>query len=254
MNEQDKAAARKALESHRLSIEQVQEIRQEVERSGRPFMDIAVERGLLKREPPVPAPPAAPAPPPPPRPPAAAPAWLPAAPAPSRKPIPTLYVVLLGCTLLIVLGVPVSLLRLVERSKKDDDLALETERSRTEADRQAADASRGYKRAVISGNEAVARGHLEQARAAMARAQKLGDSPERRQALNEAFVGYNMYLQEIPDDVEVRIERAGTHQARRNYDLAIADLDRVIQLRPDLEPSLKDRIAQLRLFLARKPQ
>jgi hypothetical protein len=251
MNEQDKAAARKALESHRLSIEQVQEIRQEVERSGRSFMDIAVERGLLKREPPPPAPSAAP---PPPRPPAAAPAPLPAAPAPPRKPIPTPYVILLGCTLLIVLGVPVSVMRLFEHSKRDDELALETERSRAEADRHAGDASRGYKRAVISGNEALAREHLNKARAAMAWAEKLGDTPERRQALNEAFVGYNMYLQEMPDDVEVRIERAGTHQARRNYDLAIADLDRVIQLRPDLEPSLKERIAQLRLFLARKPQ
>ncbi|HVE38906.1 MAG TPA: hypothetical protein VNM14_03395 [Planctomycetota bacterium] len=246
MNESDKAAARKALESKRLSIEQVQEIRTEVERSGRPFMDIAVERGLLKPE--------APPPPPPPRKPeASAPTPAPV-PAPARKRIPTLYVVLLGCTLLIVLGVPVSVLRLFEHSRKDDELALETERSRVEAERQASDASRGYKRAVVSGNEAVAREHLAKARAAMTRVEKLTEPAERNKALNEAFVGYNMYLQEMPDDVEVRIERAGTHQARRNYDLAIADLERAIELRRDLEPALRDRIIQLRLFLARKPQ
>jgi hypothetical protein len=246
MNEQDKAAARKALESKRLTIEQVQELRAEVERTGRPFLDIAVERGLLKPEP-------APAlPPPPPAPKAPAPAPVQAAPA--RKPIPALYVILLGCTLLIVLGVPVSVLRLFENSKKEDELALETERSRAEAERQASDASRGYKRAVVSGNEAVAREHLTKARAAMSRAEKLGESLERAQALNEAFVGYNMYLQEMPDDVDIRIERAGTHQARRNYDLAIADLERAIELRRDLEPALRDRITQLRLFLARKPQ
>jgi tetratricopeptide (TPR) repeat protein len=163
-------------------------------------------------------------------------------------------VILLGCTLLIVLGVPISLLRLFEHSRKDDELALETERSRAEAERQASDASRGYKRAVISGNESVAREHLAKARAAMTRAEKMTDPKERAQALNEAFVGYNMYLQELPDDVEVRIERAGTHQARRNYDLAIADLERAIELRRDLEPALRDRIIQLRLFLARKPQ
>ena len=73
-------------------------------------------------------------------------------------------------------------------------------------------------------------------------------------ALNEAFIGYNMYLKEIPDDAAVRIERARTHQMRRNYDLAIADLERAIQLQPTLAASLRERIAQLRLFLARKPQ
>jgi type IV secretory pathway VirB10-like protein len=248
MDEKDKAAARKALESKRLTIEQVQEIRAEVDRTGRSFMDIAVERGLLKPE--------APPPPPPPPPKPAAPARKPEAPvaAAPRKPIPTLYVVLLGCTLLIMLGVPVSLLRLFKNSRQDEELAVETERSRVEAERQAGDASRGYKRAVISGNEAVAREQLAKARAAMTRAEKATDPAERTKALNEAFVSYNMYLQEIPDDVEVRIERAGTHQARRNYDLAVADLERAIELRRDLEPTLRDRITQLRLFIARKPQ
>jgi type IV secretory pathway VirB10-like protein len=248
MNEEDKAAARKALESKRLTIEQVQEIRAEVDRTGRAFVDVAVERGLLKRE----APPSPP-PPPPPAAPARKPAEAPVAAAP-RKPIPTLYVILLGCTLLIMLGVPVSLLRLVEHTRKDEDLAVETERSRVEAERQAGDASRGYKRAVVSGNEAVAREQLAKARAAMTLAEKSTDPAERTKALNEAFVGYNMYLLEIPDDVEVRIERAGTHQARRNYDLAVADLERAIELRRDLEPTLRDRITQLRLFIARKPQ
>ena len=255
MNEQDKAFARTALEEKALTIEQVQEIRAEVDRSGRSFEDCARARGYLRPATAVPSTP----PPAPPRPaPVLARAPV-SAPAPAvKKPIPTLYVVLLGCTLLIVLGVPVTILRLVERSRKDDDLALETERSRVEAERQASDASRNYKRAVVSGNEAVAREHLLKARDAMGRVEKMLLSgrlpPELPAALNEAFVGYNMYLKEIPDDVEVRIERARTHELRRNYDLAVADLERVVDLRRDLEPTLRERITKLRALVARKPQ
>jgi hypothetical protein len=57
-----------------------------------------------------------------------------------------------------------------------------------------------------------------------------------------------------PDDAAVRIERARTHELRRNYDLAIADLERVIQLQPASAKMFQDKIAQLRLFLARTPK
>jgi|SRR6185295_4653251 len=250
MNEQDKALARKALQENRLTIEQVEEIRAEVDRSGRSFKEVALQRGLL----PAPPPPAAPKPPPP----KAAPPPPPPPPAISsgpRRNIPSLYLALLAASLVIFSGLLVSsVLKLKERSRQDDELALETEKSRVEAERKAAEASFGYKRAVVSVNEKAAREQLAKARAAMARVDKLSNPIEINLALNEAFIGYNMYLQEIPDDAMVRVERADTHQRRRNYDLAIADLERAIQLQPALEPTLKDRIAQLRLFLARKPQ
>jgi len=79
-------------------------------------------------------------------------------------------------------------------------------------------------------------------------------SPDLAQALNEAFVGYNAYLDVLPDDADVRIERARTHQLRRNFDLAIADLERAAELKPDRAPALRDQVAQLRLLLARTPK
>jgi tetratricopeptide (TPR) repeat protein len=247
MNEQDKTFARKALLGNRLTIEQVEQVRVEVDRSGRSFKDVAVERGFLAAPLPAPAPAQIPAPPPP-RPPAPAPTGL-------HRRIPPLYLALLGGSFLIFSGLLISsVVKLRERSIQDDELALETERSRAETERKAAEASRGYKRAVVTVNEKAAREQLARARAAIARVDKLTNPIEINLALNEAFVGYNMYLQEIPDDAAVRVERADTHQRRRNYDLAIADLERAIELQPDLAPTLKDRIAQLRLFLARKPQ
>src|SRR6266480_3055002 len=75
---------------------------------------------------------------------------------------------------------------------------------------------------------------LALARAAIVRVDKMlasaASATEISLALNEAFVGYNMYLEEIPDDAPVRVERARTHELRRNYDKAIADLERAIEL------------------------
>lgn len=244
MNEQDKAAARRALEEQRLTIEQVEEIKVEVGRTGRSFEDIARTRGHLPPLPP-PAPPPAPA---------AAPA--PAArPAPKQK-IPLLYEALIVITLLIVLGVPISVLRLLQSSKKDVDLALESERSTVEADRKAGEARAGYQRSLIEAREARALEALKKARGAMASATALSDTKDPRYALslNEAFVAYNTYLEVLPDDADVRIERARTHQLRRNFDLAIVDLERAAELKPDRAPALRDQVAQLRLLLARTPK
>ena len=47
MTPEDKALARRAIEEKKLTIEQVQEIRAEVDRTGRSFQDVAAARGLL---------------------------------------------------------------------------------------------------------------------------------------------------------------------------------------------------------------
>ncbi len=239
MNDADKAFARKALESKLLTIEQVEVIRAEVDRSGRPFEEIAPKHGYRKPSPPAPSPT-----------PAAAPA--PSRPAPKLK-IPLLYEILIVVTLLIIVGVPVSIWRLITSSKKDVELALETEKSNVEADRKAGEARAGYQRGLVETREARGREALARARAAMNRATN-PSSPDYAQALNEAFVGYNTYLDILPDDVAVRVERAKTHELRRNYDLAIADLERVIQLKPETASTFQDKIAQLRLFIARTPK
>jgi hypothetical protein len=237
MNEDDKVFARRALQEKRLTIEQVEEIRREVERSGRSFKDVAASRV-------------------PPKAPTASP--IPADPAPRKRTIPLPYEILIVVTLLIVLGVPVSVWRIIQTSKKDVELALESEKSIVDSDRKAAEARVGYQRSIIEARETRAKEALAKARDAMARVdarmRTTATSPEITLALNEAFVGYNAYLDVLPDDADVRIERARTHTLRRNYDLAIADLERSADLKPERAQALKDQAAQLRLLLARNPK
>jgi hypothetical protein len=253
MNEQDKAAARRALEQQRLSIEQVQEIRAEVDRTGRSFEDVARSRGLLLAPPapppaaPAPAPVARPLPPPTPRP-------------PFR--MEPRQMALLGAAAVVLIALIVSAVagfnQILERTAHDQELAVESSKNMSEADRQYSEAVVGYKRSLVQRREAIAAQSLVKAREAMARADALlkggTASPELPPALNEAFVGYNAYLDVLPDDADVRIERARTHQLRRNFDLAIVDLERAAELKPDRAPALRDQVAQLRLLLARTPK
>jgi tetratricopeptide (TPR) repeat protein len=259
MNDQDKALARRALETKQLTIEQVEEIRTEVDRTGRSFEEVVRSRGLLA------APkPAAPVPPVAPRvvplsPPHLGPLWEAIRNRNSGSRIPPLYSALLTASLLIfAVLLLLTVTRMRENSSKDQDLAVEQSKNVAEAERRSAEALRGYQRSIIEAREAHARQALAKAREAMARADErlktAASSPEIRLALNEAFVGYNTYLEELPDDADVRLERARTHQLRRNYDLAIADLERVIELKPESAKTCQDRIAQLRLLLARTPK
>jgi hypothetical protein len=242
MKDEDKAFAREALEKKQLTIEQVEEVRAEVDRTGRPFKDVALSKGLLS------------APKPPPSPVQRAIAEL-----IRHSRMSPLYLGLLAASFLIFAGLlAATLFKLSERSRKDEDLVLETARSNKEADRKGAEARRGYTMGVLTEKETQAREQLAKARAAMARVESILQSgtlpPELPLHLNDAFVGFNMYLSVIPDDAVVLVERARTHELRRNFDLAVADLEHAVALKPELEPGLKSRIAQLRLLVARKPQ
>lgn len=232
MNDADKAVARRALEEKRLTIEQVEQVRAEVDRTGRPFQEVAAARGFLR----APSPPAPPAP-----------------------KIPILYQALLAASALIFLGLLIATMsRMKERTRKDEDLAIETEKSNTDSDRKAADARRGYNQQLVSDRERAAGEQLAKARDAMARVDRMLGSgtlpPEIVVALNEAFVGYNMYLKVFPDDAAVCVERARTHELRRNYDLAVADLEHAMSLQPALAPALRARIDKYKALLPRKPQ
>jgi hypothetical protein len=237
MNEEDKAIARRAIEENRLTIEQVEEIRAVVDRTGRSFQDVAADRGLLALR-------------------ASSP--LPAPPDPPGRKVSLFYELLILATLLIVLGVPVSIWRLIQTSKKDADLAIESDRSNAESDHKAANARRGYYQSLVTARESEAAQQLAKARAAMTRVDSMLSSgtlpPELTVALNEAFVAYNMYLRVFPDDAAVCVERARTHEMRRNYDLAVSDLEHALSIQPALEPALRDRIAKAKQMLARKPQ
>jgi tetratricopeptide (TPR) repeat protein len=219
MNEHDKAFARRMLKEKRLSIDQVELIKAEVDRGGRPFRDVAIGRGLLSGADFAPKP---------------------------KEPMGYVYIFLLASSALIFGALLIlTMHRAQERSKHDEELAIETSKSMTEAERKAVEARIGYQRSIVDNREGRAKEALAKARAAMAR------TP---QDLNEAFVGYNTYLDVLPDDADVRLERAKVHELRRNYDLAITDLERAAALKPTQAPALKDRVAQLRLLLARTPK
>ena len=247
MNDQDKAAARRAIEEKKLTIEQVEEIRAEVDRTGRSFQDVAAARGLPT------ATPKPPSPPPPKT----------AAPLPRRRliapRIPPLYAFLLMASFVIFAVLLImTVARMREQTGKDVDLAIESQKSTADSDRQAAEARRGYNRSLVAAKESEATAQLDKARAAMTRVEKMLNSgtlpPELTVSLNEAFVAYNAYLRVFPDDAVVCVERARTHEMRRNYDLAIADLEHAISLQPALEPALRDRIAKAKQMLARTPK
>jgi len=238
MNDQDKAFARRAIEEKKLTIEQVEVIRAEVDRTGRSFQEVATARGLLKA-------PAPKAPPPP--------------AAPRTPPIPMLYQALLAASVVIFAGLLfATVTRMRERTRKDDDLAIESEKNNADSDRKAGDARRGYNQSLVAAKESDAVQQLARARAAMTRVDAMMSSgtlpPELTIALNEAFVAYNAYLRVFPNDAAVCVERARTHEMRRNYDLAIADWEHAVTLQPNLEPALRDRIAKAKQMLARKPQ
>jgi len=248
MNDADKAAARRALEEKKLTIEQVEEIRAEVDRSGRSFHDVATSRGLM-------AMPAKPLPPMSPR----GLVWRGLSELRNSTRFSPLYAALMAASFVIFATLLVmTIVKMRERTAKDEELAIESEKSNSDADRKAGQARSGYNYALITAKESVAREQLAKARAAMARVDAMLNTgtlpPELTVALNEAFVAYNAYLTKFPEDAAVCVERARTHEMRRNYDLAIADLEHAIALQPALEPALRDRIAKARQMLARTPK
>lgn len=95
-----------------------------------------------------------------------------------------------------------------------------------------------------------ARDSLAKARAAMAvveaRSKTTPGSPDVTRALNGPLADYSAYLETLPDDAEALIERAAIYEHLRRYDLAIADLRRAAQLKPDRAAALEQKIVQLR--------
>jgi tetratricopeptide (TPR) repeat protein len=231
---EDRAAARRALEEGKLSIEEVAAILASCTKTGRSFDLEAAARGTT-------ASPDAPLRPPQPR--RGLPAWL--------------FPVLLGGALVIFSGLLLaSLSFLRERSERDDDLQEETARSRVEAERLSRLARADYERKTLEERHRQAAEALSGARQALAQAEArapLPQDPDRRRLLVEATLGFTKYLDDRPDDAQARIDRSRAHELRGNYDKAVEDLEFALALRKDLEPAHRDRLAQLRKLSRRSP-
>jgi tetratricopeptide (TPR) repeat protein len=146
----------------------------------------------------------------------------------------------------------VTIYKMRERTQKDNDLAEESARMMVESERRSTEARRNYEQGIQNEREEAARKKLVYARAAITRA-AAKSSADATADLNEAFVGYNAVIEVFPQDPDLRIERSRVHEARRNYDRAVEDLERAILLKKTLEPALRDKIDQLKLLIARKP-
>ncbi len=225
MNAGDRRLAREALLRGRLTIEQITGLRREAEATGRPLARIAVERGLLAVS-------------------EAAPYLGPARPS-------ALYPALLALSLAIFTGLLVAtLLILGQRSRRDGERALESMESRAEAERLRRVVIQERQRALALRWEEDARAGLERARKVLRSAEELGpaNAEAGRWAL-QALPAFDAWLDLHPDDAEALVARGRTHEISGGDERALRDLQRALELQPELEPRLRDRIAALRLRL-----
>jgi tetratricopeptide (TPR) repeat protein len=141
------------------------------------------------------------------------------------------------------------------RGSQDLDLAVESGKARAQADRDSVKVIRDYEQQASTRRRETAQANLAKARTAWSKAQdrlrQAPGEPDLVPLLNEAFQGYSRYLDALPDDAEVRVERAAVHEIRRNPDRAIEDLLKASELKPSLAPDLAERIARLRKELGR---
>ena len=229
MTPEDKRAAREALQQGRLSVEQVQELLADAGRTGRPFDELARERGLPSAKAPAPPPPA-------PSPPA------------SRNPV---YPALLGASLLIFTGLLVAtIIYRLDRSRRDRQLDLDSAQAHVDTERAALEAKRAYDRRRLAQREADAREGLESARQTRAwihdRIGKDPGDPTLHDRAVEATISLNQYLDSFPDDAPALVLRSRAWELRRNYDVALRDLERALALKPELAPELRVRLDLLR--------
>jgi hypothetical protein len=240
MSPDDRRLAREALESGRLTIAQVQELKADCESSGRSFADAAKARGLDLA-------------PTPPSPPAPRPAPPPAAVGGARSPWPVVFA-LLG---LVLLGLFAYTFRraAVDLGGEHGDLD-EVAKLRIETERRAYEARKVFERSVVARDDAQAKAAMDKGRAALSRAEEhvaAGRKPPVEE-LNEAVIGLTTYLERHPDDVDALLRRARACELRRFLDRALADLQKVSELRPAKAAELAPRIEAIRKQLPPPPK
>jgi tetratricopeptide (TPR) repeat protein len=231
MTPEDRRLAREALESGRLTIEQMTALREVCERTGRPLVDVAREQGLALEAP---------------RPPvhASKPAGRPGPALPPR-----LFLGLLAACLVLLLAMLWgSVKELLHGSKRDEELAAESLRLMAEAERMRAQVQRDYERNRLALREQESALALNLARKALAAAEARAAAPrkEKEQLLMDAVFGFNTYLELHAEEAGIYLERARAHQLRGNPERAIADLEKALSLDRNLEPAVAPRLAELR--------
>jgi tetratricopeptide (TPR) repeat protein len=234
----DRTLAREALIRRRLTIEQVTELQKECDSSGRSFGQAAIARRLLGPE--------------------EVASMLGSRPGPAERPAPVPAVfqrLLLGTLGILGLLLVVSLFHMIQREEKDRRLAEESIIERAKAEQQARDAALAYQRSRVANREVDARKSLDEARRIMAFAEeRLREAPAEPQLhpqLVQATIGFNGYLEVHPDDAPVLVERSRAYELRRDFERALADLDRALEVEKELAPKLDPKLQELRLQVAR---
>lgn len=123
--------------------------------------------------------------------------------------------------------------------------AEEAGRAIVEAEKASGQAQREFKARRFEEADVQARAGLESARKTLAR-HETGDvsSPDVQLDLVEAALAFGRYLDLHPGDVEVLLLRARAWELRRFGDKAAADFKKLIELKPELAESLKERLAR----------
>ena len=124
--------------------------------------------------------------------------------------------------------------------------AEEAVRAMTEADKASGRAQREFQHRRFQEADARARADLGPARSLLAdcesRALQNAVSPDLQSDLVQAALAFGRFLDLHPEDVDVLLLRARAWELRRFGDKAAADLKRLMELKPDLAESLRDRL------------
>jgi hypothetical protein len=83
------------------------------------------------------------------------------------------------------------------------------------------------------------------------RVRRAPGEPQLHPQLVEATIAFNGYLDSHPQDAPVLVERSRAYELRRDFERALADLDRAIELEKDLAAKLDGKLQELRLQVAR---
>ncbi|HYF00411.1 MAG TPA: hypothetical protein VEJ18_15935 [Planctomycetota bacterium] len=122
---------------------------------------------------------------------------------------------------------------------------VESERAARDADKAAGRAQRDFHARRGQEAEASARAGLGPARELLAACETRDpNSPDVQRDLVQAALAFGRWLELRPDDVDILQLRARAWELRRFGEKAAADFQRLIELKPELAPALRDRLAR----------
>lgn len=208
MTPDDRERARKALESGELTLSQVTAIREECERTGRPFAGLAA------------------------------------------RPAPSFNLLLPASAVIVSVLFAGTWITLRDKWETDARKAAEAARIHSRADLLEQQVRIDYHRRRSQARAKEAQETLAKARAALAQAEELHrtapSEPESYLKAAEATAAFTSYLEIQGDDAAVLVERARSWELRGSRNRAAADLEKALDQRPSMEPTLLPKIRALR--------